>query len=91
MTTEEALEVNCQLAMARLGVAEELRKVISVLAAWLAYVYSESWLAVVGVFLASELIVPYWYSKQYDAAWDVYARATNTGKYNRPNVPESPD
>ncbi len=81
MTQEEALEVRCQVAMARLGVAEELRKIISVLAAWICFLYFGSWLASIALWFAVEMTVPYWYSKQYDAASDAYEKATGTGRY----------
>jgi pyrroloquinoline quinone (PQQ) biosynthesis protein C len=85
MTHEEALEVRCQIAGARLGVAEQLRTAISILAAWVCFLYFESWLASIAVWLALELLVPSWYSKQYDAAWDDYEKATNTGRYWKGN------
>lgn len=84
MTQEEQLEVNCKIAGARLEVAEELRKAISILSAWICYMYSSSWIASLAIWLAVELIVPYWYSKQYDQARDAYERATGTGKYFNP-------
>lgn len=85
MSTQSELEIGCKIAAARLAVAEELRMPIAALASLLAYAYWGSWLLSIFVGLAALVVVPYWYGKQYDAAWDAYEKATGTGKYYVPD------
>jgi small-conductance mechanosensitive channel len=81
---ESELEVRCKIAEARLGVAEKLRIPMASLAGLLAFSYLNSWFIAVVVIIAVMLVVPYWYTKEYDKAWDEYERATGTGKYYKP-------
>ena len=76
-----ALEMRFQIAEAKLRVAEDLRWVIAQLAGLLVFFQWDSWLLAVGVVGAVIFIVPYWYSKAYDTAWDEFEKATGTGKY----------
>jgi len=85
MNTEIELEINYKIAAAKLAVAEELRVPIAGLASLLTFAYWDSWLLSAAVCLASLLLVPRWYAKDYEAASDAYEKATGTGKYYVPN------
>ena len=81
METEAELEKRCDVALAKLGVAEELRWFIAIPFGLLLWVEHDSWLLGVAVSIATFFVVPYWYDKDYEAARDAYERATRTGKY----------
>ena len=84
MTIEEELQKRCDIATARLAVAEELRWLIAGLSAVIAYLKYDSWLLALVVLVAVFFAVSYLYEKEYDAAHDAYERATGTGKYWQP-------
>lgn len=81
--TETQAQIACDIAAARLQVAEQLRQPIAGLASILTYIASDSWLAAIGITFLLLILVPYSYSKEYDKAWDNYERVTGTGKYYR--------
>lgn len=83
MPTISEIETRYKIAEARLQVAEELRIPMASLAALLTYAYSNSILISIAVVFGVMLLVPYWYTKEYNAASDEYDKATATGKYYR--------
>ena len=84
MATECEADIQVKVATAKLSVAEALRIPMSCLAGLLAHAYTDSWLISIVSCIAVLWIVPYWYGKEYDAAWDEYSRMTGTGKYWKP-------
>ena len=88
MQSEPELERACQIAGARLGVAEELRWPLAMSAAINAQVFSNSWLVAVGIAIAVYILTARWYDKDYESAWDQYEKATKTGKYYVPHAPD---
>jgi hypothetical protein len=81
MTPEEELEKRQDIALAKLGVAEELRWLAAVPFGLLLYVTYDSWLLAIAVSVVTYFLITYWYDKEYEAARDAYERATGTGKY----------
>jgi hypothetical protein len=81
---EHELETRCRIALARLGVAEDLRWIIAPLGAIAVQHYWHTWPVSVGVAIVAFFAVPYPFSKEHDRAEDAYERATGTGKYWRP-------
>ena len=86
MQTEPELERACQIAGARLRVAEELRWPLAMSGAINAYVFSNSWLIALGIAIAVYILTVHWYDKDYESAWDLYEKATKTGKHSVPHV-----
>ena len=80
-------ERRCAITTAKLSVAEELRFAVAVPSAFLVYVKFDTWLGALAAGIALFLLVPHWYAKEYDAAWDAYERVTGTGKYYKPSEP----
>lgn len=83
MSTESELETNCRIADAKLGVAESLGWSTATFAALAGYLYSNSWLAALGIGVVAYVLATHWFKKEHALAWDAYERATGTGKYYR--------
>lgn len=85
MNSKFGAERRCDIATAKLGVAEELRWVIACPFAFLLYLKFDLWIpaAVVGVIIF--FLVTHWYEREYDAANADYERLTGTGKYCKPS------
>ena len=81
MTHEEQLEKQCDIASARMGMAEDLGWPIAILAGLIVQMRFDSWLFGIVVGVAVYVLVTHWYKKAYAAANDAYAKATNAGKY----------
>lgn len=81
---EHEFELRYHIALARLGVAEELRWVIAALAGILGQLYWHTWPASLGIAIFAFFAVTYPFSKEYDRALDAYERAAGIGKYWQP-------
>ena len=81
MDAEAEAQKRCDMATAKLGVAEELRFAVAAPFAVAVYLKYDSWIAAVIVGVVAFFLVTYWYEKEYDAAHDAYERLTGTGKY----------
>jgi len=75
MATEAELEKYMDIALARLGVAEELRWPLAGSVGLLIYIRFHSWLIAIAVFIAIYFLTTYWYDKAYKEATDAYERA----------------
>jgi hypothetical protein len=84
MESKLEAERRCDIATARLGVAEELRWAIAGPIAFLLYLKYDSWLLATGVGIITFFLVTRWYEKEYDAANDAYEQLTGTGKFYKP-------
>jgi len=84
MPTESELDIACKVAGAKLGVAEQMRWPLAMLAAAATYGYAHSWLVAIGVWVVAYWLATYPYNKEYEVAWDQFEKATGTGKYYVP-------
>ena len=90
MTEIEELKVRTRIADAELVLIERIRWGMAALfAAFLEAAIFHSWELPVGFGVAVVLFLPYWHRKRYNAAWDAYEKATGTGKFAPPPVPEN--
>ena len=84
MTDEiERLERRCEIADARLGVAEELSWPAALFAGAAVHFKWDSWLAAIGAGLAVYLLAIWRHRRASARAWDEYERATGTGTHIR--------
>ncbi|MEE9330821.1 MAG: hypothetical protein V3U89_01195 [Methylophilaceae bacterium] len=88
MESKLEAERRCDIAAAKLSVAEELRLAIAGPFAFILYLKYHSWVLATIVGIITFFIVTHWYEKEYDAANDAYERLTGTGKYYTPNEPD---
>lgn len=75
------LERRCQIADARLGVAEEIGWAAASFAGLAAWLHWQAWWGGLGVAIAVYILAIWRYSQESKASWDAYERATRTGKY----------
>jgi hypothetical protein len=78
---QAAAQKRCDIATAKLGVAEELRHWIAVPCALVVYLKYDSWISAVAAGVAAFFLVTRWYEKEYDAARDAYDRLMGMGSY----------
>ena len=82
MTEIEKLEVAKDVAMAELGLIEELRSIVAVLGVIVVNDHLvHSWPIAIALGAAAYMAIPYWHGKKFDAASDAVEKATGTGKY----------
>lgn len=81
MDAETQAQKRCEIATAKLLVAENLRLLVAIPWAYAIYVEFESGIASIVIGIVTFSLVTYWYEKEYDAANDEYDRLTGTGKY----------
>jgi hypothetical protein len=81
MDAHAAAQQRCDIATAKLGVAEELRLWIAVPCALAVYLKYDSWFSALIVGVIAFFLVTHWYEKEYDAAHDAYEKLTGTGNY----------
>lgn len=86
MTPEEQAEKNLDLAMARLGVAEDLSWWIGILTGYLIHLKWASLALSVAAGAVLWFLVRYPYNRNYEAASEAYERVTRTGRYYSPNL-----
>lgn len=87
MGTKSEIELRCDIAGAKLGVAEELRWFVAGPFAFLFYLKYDSWIVAIVIGAVAFFLVTHWYEKEYDAANDAYERINGTGKYYKPSEP----
>lgn len=85
MDSELEAERRCDIATAKLSVAEELRWAVAGPFAFLLYLKYDSWFWATAVGIIIFFLVTRWYEKEYDASNDAYERLTGTGKYYKPS------
>lgn len=78
---ESALAFRCQIADAKLGVAEELGWFAALFGAAATYFKLNSWFAAIAVGIVIYFIARYRYNRESDTAWDAYKMATKSGEY----------
>lgn len=83
--TEMELEKRCEVTREKMGVAEDLGWPIAILAGLVVQIKWDSWLLGIVAGVVIYILVTHWYKKEYASASDVYQRATQTGKYYKPN------
>lgn len=81
MYTEAEAQKRCDIATAKLSVAEQLRLTAAAPWAFAVYLKYDSWIAAVIVGVVVFFLITYRYEKEYDAAHDAYEKLTGTGKY----------
>lgn len=83
METIEELERRAEIALQRLGVAEDLAWTIGILAAAVAYLKEGGWLIPLIAFAAGYYLATYPYRRKEAAASDAYEQAAGLGKYSK--------
>lgn len=78
---ELAAERRCDIATAKLGVAEQFQFIVAVPTSLLLYLQYDSWIVAATGGIAIFFLVVHWYTKEYEAANDAYEQLTCTGKY----------
>jgi hypothetical protein len=81
MDAEAEAQKRCDIATAKLGVAEELRFAVAIPCAFAIYLKYDSWIVSIILGVMVFFLVTYWYEKEYDAVHDAYERLTGTGKH----------
>lgn len=84
MNDLQALEIQAEIALQKLGVAEELGWGIAALSAMVVYLKWGGWLWPAVAFIASYFLVTLRYRRSETAAADAYERASGTGKHFKP-------
>lgn len=87
---ELAAERRCDIADAKLAVAEEMRGLIAILLAALVYVKFDTGFGAFVALFFPIFVIPYFYDKEHAAAHDALDRLTNTGNYDIPRPPDEP-
>jgi len=84
MTESEELEKRAEIALAQLGVAEDLAWWIAVLAAIAVYLKWDNWVLAVLMVPAGYFAITHQYRTKEKAAEDAHHRAAGLGKHYRP-------
>jgi hypothetical protein len=84
MDSKLEAERRCDVAAAKLSVAEELRWAVAGPSAFLLYLKYDSWLLAAGVGIVAFFLVTRWYEKEFDAANNAYEQLTGTGNFQKP-------
>lgn len=84
MDDSQSLEVKAEIALQKLGVAEELSWGIAGLSAIVIYLKWGGWLWPVVAFITIYFLVTLPYRRSEASATDAYERASGTGKYYKP-------